>query len=1472
MADFDYIVRVGADTSSIANDIMEEIKKADEGVKLKIKCDDKDIRKVLNSLGTLDPKIAARIVVNDKSLKDLKVNFSSAVKQIQKEADSLNINKVEENLSRLQKRLKELKDEKASYGTLDKNQVIDKMGGLTKSLNEDDLSEKKYKQTVENLLGYYNQYKVLGGKIADLSVEIQKKIKAAQKQGYTPSQISTNEKVDPFIDTKIKNVQLEIDELEQVVKRYGELQDQLHEYKPYMELSSDTSDAQQEVIQLEERIKSLVSEIDTLKGSMEGSVSAESYEAARQDVKKLEEELEGCHTKMKHLSDSLIKETDVNDALTFNLDNMTDELSEAKELIEKLKSELAEKSSINILEQIEPALARLDVLLQEVIKIREAFGSIDDENGITNLLSQIKEISTNISSTSTEIRNLSESISKINLNVSINTGKNPIQQMSEYGTKATETIASLAAQYEELISIAKSAGLSESDLLNNALKIDTSGNIFDAYEGMTSKTKKTKMNAYNTIVKGYKQVLENAGVDLSSFNSKFTSNMDEVVQSTEKMLTTSKEAGNVLDSLFENANKIDLSGLSSQLDEIINKLRDLTELIGSGLKVNNVLDTADNSDKVTKEGKSLNELKTVVTQITEAVDAKTEAFKSEANVVDAVIESELTSLNVLLLTINDVIEAVNNFSKAFTNSTFTEDNPLLSSLKDILGKKDELENLATYIKSANDEAKKAADNLNNKKSLSAQDFLSKNSSTIESAASSYLDTKGESLLSTKMEAMSNGLIKITALTQNAEDQFSQYILTCSTKGEIFEKSVERGTAAVGKRANAYKKLRSEEENNKANKEAEELEAYNKALKDYYSLENKKNKNGSLSANDTTKYENAAKTKAAYEEKLNKLKEEGIELTEEQVAAEKRAADYQSDYVTTANNELKKRLNIDSLEAQYNKAASKTDGKTNAYVEQLEEVRFLIEKINDSLPLDDITDEDEINKLKDSVETAQKKLANLNTGAEFKSVSKITAGNLEKKIVSWMQNNKVAAKAFGDELDVILTKLKSMDSQADATDIAEMFNKVEIAAIKSGKTGISFVDRIKAKFKDLGAYLLSFASFYDLINIGKQAIQIVTELDDALTEMRKVSDEPLSVLKEYQSTSFDTAGDVGTTAEQLQQSTADWMRLGESLNDAAQSAQDATILLNVSEFESIDDATDSLVAMSQAYTELDKIDIVDKLNNIGNNFSISTDGLATGLQKSAAALKVAGNDMDEAIALITAGNAIVQDPDSVGAGVRTIALRIQGTEEAKAELESLGEDVEDYIVQTSSKLNEQVINLTKAAGNNYKGVSLLDDNGNYRSTYEILQDIADVYDEIVADDQKAGTNRMQGLLELLAGKNRSNIAASILQNGDMLREVYESSQNSEGSAQEELDKYLDSVSGKISQTKNKLQELAYVSIDSEGLKTLIDLFNQLLTLVTSLVDNAGLLTTVFGAVGGVRSTKAGFGKQIVVYNAPFYKVV
>lgn len=85
--------------------------------------------------------------------------------------------------------------------------------------------------------------------------------------------------------------------------------------------------------------------------------------------------------------------------------------------------------------------------------------------------------------------------------------------------------------------------------------------------------------------------------------------------------------------------------------------------------------------------------------------------------------------------------------------------------------------------------------------------------------------------------------------------------------------------------------------------------------------------------------------------------------------------------------------------------------------------------------------------------------------------------------------------------------------------------------------------------------------------------------------------------------------------------------------------------------------------------------------------------------------------------------------------------------------------------------------------------------NYKSTYEILLGIAEIYQEIVETDEEYGSNMKNGLLEALAGKNRSNIAASILASPDVLKSAYESSKNSEGSAEEELNKYLDSVEGK-----------------------------------------------------------------------------
>lgn len=196
----------------------------------------------------------------------------------------------------------------------------------------------------------------------------------------------------------------------------------------------------------------------------------------------------------------------------------------------------------------------------------------------------------------------------------------------------------------------------------------------------------------------------------------------------------------------------------------------------------------------------------------------------------------------------------------------------------------------------------------------------------------------------------------------------------------------------------------------------------------------------------------------------------------------------------------------------------------------------------------------------------------------------------------------------------------------------------------------------------------------------------------------------------------------------------------------------------------------------------------------NNFAISTDELAQGLQKSASTLSLMGNSIDEAAALITAANTTIQDVDSVSAGIRTVTLRIMGTEEAEDELQELGEEVDDYVVQTASKKQQIIKDYTAVASNNGEGIDILDDNGNYKNVYTILKEISEIYEEIQEEDKKFGTNRATALIEELAGKNRSSIVSAILSNGDILEAVKSSSENADGSAEEELEKYLDSIEG------------------------------------------------------------------------------
>lgn len=390
---------------------------------------------------------------------------------------------------------------------------------------------------------------------------------------------------------------------------------------------------------------------------------------------------------------------------------------------------------------------------------------------------------------------------------------------------------------------------------------------------------------------------------------------------------------------------------------------------------------------------------------------------------------------------------------------------------------------------------------------------------------------------------------------------------------------------------------------------------------------------------------------------------------------------------------------------------------------------------------------------------------------------------------------------------------------------------------------SYISEMGQKFRSLSQYLISNFGFQALTTGIRSGVTSIKELDSAMTELKKTSEGTKQEYRDFTTQARSDAKDIGSTTTQITNSAADFSRLGYTLGESQTLAKNTGILKNVSEFESIDDATTAMISMMKAYDVKvdDSMDLIDKMNLIGNNYAISTDGIATALQDSGSALVAAGNDFDKSVALVTAANSVVQDPSKVGAGLRTIALRLRGT--TAEELSSMGEDTEG-LVETTSKLNSNIKSLT--AVNGKAGVSILDMNGNYRDTYDILKDISQVWDDIGKQDLADGQNRQAALLEMMAGKNRSNILASILQHPELLTDVYnDSANNYQNSAQNELNTYLDSIEAKTTKIKESWSQLWQSEGTTNTFKGLLDVGNGAVGLLNILGLNKSL-----AGVGGM----------------------
>lgn len=144
------------------------------------------------------------------------------------------------------------------------------------------------------------------------------------------------------------------------------------------------------------------------------------------------------------------------------------------------------------------------------------------------------------------------------------------------------------------------------------------------------------------------------------------------------------------------------------------------------------------------------------------------------------------------------------------------------------------------------------------------------------------------------------------------------------------------------------------------------------------------------------------------------------------------------------------------------------------------------------------------------------------------------------------------------------------------------------------------NEFKKKLGSVGTYFAASFSIYRVWAIIKQGVQYVKEIDSALTELKKVTDETDASYSKFLQDMSKTGSTVGATVKDLTTMAAEWARLGYSMKEAGELAKSTAILLNVSEFDDATKASEALISTMQAfqYTANESQHVVDVLNEVG----------------------------------------------------------------------------------------------------------------------------------------------------------------------------------------------------------------------------------------------------------------------------------
>ena len=171
---------------------------------------------------------------------------------------------------------------------------------------------------------------------------------------------------------------------------------------------------------------------------------------------------------------------------------------------------------------------------------------------------------------------------------------------------------------------------------------------------------------------------------------------------------------------------------------------------------------------------------------------------------------------------------------------------------------------------------------------------------------------------------------------------------------------------------------------------------------------------------------------------------------------------------------------------------------------------------------------------------------------------------------------------------------ALDKASGATKLLQNNTKPALTVLQK------FGQSLKKDFTGLLTAVMGGTSIHTFVQYMRQGIQSVRELDLALTELKKVTDDTEETYDRFLDTAASTSARIGSTLSNMTSATAEFAKLGYDINTAADMAESALVYTNVGDNVDVETGSQSIISTMKAFgiEANNTMSIVDKFNEVG----------------------------------------------------------------------------------------------------------------------------------------------------------------------------------------------------------------------------------------------------------------------------------